>query len=42
MVKAVLPMQGLWVQPLVRELRSHMLYCTAWPKKIFKCIVVEI
>ena len=24
MVKTALPLQGAWVQPLVRELRSHM------------------
>ena len=28
-VKTVLPLQGTWVQSLVGELRSYMLYSTA-------------
>ena len=32
-VKAALPMQGAWVWPLIRELRSHMLHAMAKKKK---------
>ena len=38
-VKTVLPMQGAWVQSLVRELRSHMLHSTAKKKKLKKIII---
>ena len=32
-LQTVLPMQGVWVQPLVKELRSHM-WCKAAKNKL--------
>ena len=33
MVDSALPMQGAWVQSMVRELRSHMLHAAAKTKQ---------
>ena len=33
--ESVLPLQGVWVSSLVRELRSHMLHGVAKKKKLF-------